>query len=803
MAVEADRVVVELVAQTQGFDAQIKQSGRNFTSTMGEVEKASKGVEAAAGDVYTAHNKMGIATNNARIAQMELQHVVRGSVDQFAAGASASTIFAQHIASVAEAASFMGGSLGAVGEILSGPWGIAITAGVAILATFIARHHDASDSVEGLVEKLKKHHEQALLNADANEIWQHSIDGVIESEKSLADQLEKGLIVQSVAQRQALANAQTLVALRGIQAANAEDKFGAGDDRAIKAQQAFHEAVRILQADLLKFGEQEGAALTDMNDRATQWADKQTVIVRSLQTMHPELTQQGAAINAAFGEMKKAVDDAAKGGVPFDAVTSQVDLLNQKLEESPSFIKEYIASLRQMAAQLEHTVETAKNAPKAITDFEKTVIGAEGTGPNRMGSSAAGIGQFMPSTWLGYFNRLFPQFADMTDASKLDQRNNPSTAKAVIEAAAQDYAEALKRAGLTITETSLYAMHLLGSRDALKLLNAPGGQQTSAFLSPKVLSGNPFLQGTASDALSRIGQRIGDSSGSVSSAAIEMAQQQLTLEQRLSEQTAKDLATEAEVTVAKGHQVSLVDQLIAGHMTLAELIDQKIEPGMAAWNIQVKQIIDSMAEAERFGSQLVDDVLDPNNWQSWGDAGKRILHEILQEMLLLGAANPLKNLLFGQHNPTLGSIFGQLFGGGGGGFNSAGLVSGNNSALSALAGSMPSIGTAVLPHFAGGGLIGGNGGTDQNLLSINGQPRAMVGANETLAVIPSNAVAAAPGGGGSPGIVRVLIEASPYFDGRVMQVSGPVIAQASMAAAQGGASIGRRNLSREAQHRLE
>jgi hypothetical protein len=44
---------------------------------------------------------------------------------------------------------------------------------------------------------------------------------------------------------------------------------------------------------------------------------------------------------------------------------------------------------------------------------------------------------------------------------------------------------------------------------------------------------------------------------------------------------------------------------------------------------------------------------------------------------------------------------------------------------------------ASMPHLAGGGLIGGFGGIDNNVLSINGQPRAMVSANEKLAIIPN------------------------------------------------------------------
>jgi hypothetical protein len=78
----------------------------------------------------------------------------------------------------------------------------------------------------------------------------------------------------------------------------------------------------------------------------------------------------------------------------------------------------------------------------------------------------------------------------------------------------------------------------------------------------------------------------------------------------------------------------------------------------------------------------------------------------------------------------------------------------------------------------------------------------MVDDSETLAVMPNNGRAASAFGGSG---VRVVIgvQANDFFDAKVMSITGPAIAQSSMAAANGGAIISRRNLSRESQHRLE
>jgi hypothetical protein len=77
----------------------------------------------------------------------------------------------------------------------------------------------------------------------------------------------------------------------------------------------------------------------------------------------------------------------------------------------------------------------------------------------------------------------------------------------------------------------------------------------------------------------------------------------------------------------------------------------------------------------------------------------------------------------------------------GGGVGSAFSGSGSDAAVGS--GIYGNIGSLGLPGMASGGsfLIGGAGGTDSNVLSINGQPRALVSAGETVAVLPSS-----PGG---------------------------------------------------------
>lgn len=68
---------------------------------------------------------------------------------------------------------------------------------------------------------------------------------------------------------------------------------------------------------------------------------------------------------------------------------------------------------------------------------------------------------------------------------------------------------------------------------------------------------------------------------------------------------------------------------------------------------------------DRIGDMLAAGKTD---WSSYRDAGKAAINDIIGEMVRLAAINPLKNALFGQNNPTLGSggVLGAMFGGGDG-----------------------------------------------------------------------------------------------------------------------------------------
>jgi hypothetical protein len=161
---------------------------------------------------------------------------------------------------------------------------------------------------------------------------------------------------------------------------------------------------------------------------------------------------------------------------------SEVEHLVDQLTHGVVASDKFTASVLRIADALKEAAKAAKVDP--IEQFKKAVFGAEGTGPNQMGSSAAGFGQFMPGTWLSYFNRLFPDKADLSEAAKLAYRNVRDVATAVIDKATDDYVAVIKRAGKDLTAANLYAVHLLGAGGASRLFAAAPGTPMSESLRP-------------------------------------------------------------------------------------------------------------------------------------------------------------------------------------------------------------------------------------------------------------------------------------------------------------------------------
>ncbi|MBV9528323.1 hypothetical protein [Sphingomonas sp.] len=574
MAVEADKVVTELVAQTDKFNADIKVAANTYQASMGQMENAAGGAEKATG-------KLSLAANNNRVAMLELQHVVRGSTDQFAAGAPLTQIFAQHVASVGEAAALAGGSMGKFGAFLAGPWGLAATAAVGIITTLIAKYHAESDSVEDLIGKLREHFEKTQNSEEADRQWAQTIDGLIEkqeklnevlakrvgpsaqgqsfididtTEKSLKkfqEDLDKITKVQLPQANKALATAKALPTLGGDPQENAAlaiarnnaiseaqgkiDQLNRRVDQLNKQIAAAQQAVTNGQLALANSAADASAdATAAIESQKTALLDLLNAAVQA-KKINVDVAQQA---RTAIDQYAEALSKAATAGVTFDAnrFDQQVASMANKLAKGKGDVDAFTKALDAQTRALERDTKAAQDRKKVdpVSQFKRDVIGAEGTGANAAGSSAYGLGQFMPGTWLSYFKRTYPsQASGMNNPDILALRDKPRVASAIIDAATDDYIKVLKAAGQSITEANLYTVHVLGEPAAKKFFAASDSASARSVVGSNVASvnGNIFT-GTVAQAKAELAKRIEDSSPAISQGAAELAQlQQQEVEQ--------------------------------------------------------------------------------------------------------------------------------------------------------------------------------------------------------------------------------------------------------------------------------
>jgi hypothetical protein len=453
--------------------------------------------------------------------------------------------------------------LGGVLETVSGV-GVALL--VASLVEMALKAGSANSELDEMIAKLKEHARQTGLSEQADRIWADTLGGLIDRQKALNDALSKRLTTQAAVDLSDLAAAEKdrgklegevtkqNERIRNLQkqldqakaapvvGITREDRFASSTGKAFNISEAqsqldkaksdlatLNTALQNAEGRVAKsqviIGQAQGAALADLSASAKRFADLER---DSLATTFQALklgTPDVAKASAAFDTLVAAMDDAAGAGVHFEDVKVKaadfaLNLLHDKIK-----VSDYAKAVRDLAAALKEQAEAAKNAAKQhptdpVKAFKDSVIGAEGTGPNRMGSSAAGYGQFMPGTFETYFKRLYPdQAAGLSNTQIDDLRNKRTIAEAVISAATNDYVKVLKAAGQQITEAGLYTVHLLGEPAARKFFAAAPQASTRSVLGNQVVNQNPFLGGTVEQARVAIAKRIGDSNSAISAGA--------------------------------------------------------------------------------------------------------------------------------------------------------------------------------------------------------------------------------------------------------------------------------------------
>jgi uncharacterized protein YjiS (DUF1127 family) len=136
----------------------------------------------------------------------------------------------------------------------------------------------------------------------------------------------------------------------------------------------------------------------------------------------------------------------------------------------------------------------------------------------------------------------------------------------------------------------------------------------------------------------------------------ELAAAELDLVGQSADQRALILSHLQREQAAKAEGLGLSQEELAALLAQGDAVD--------LLNLKIRIANDNFEEFRSTGERIVDDVLNPQTFKSWGDAGRAVINDLIAEFVKLALANPLKNLLFGENLPTgsgIGGFLGKLF----------------------------------------------------------------------------------------------------------------------------------------------
>lgn len=211
MAANADSVVYEIeaklnTASARAAEAQMDQSADRIVGSASKAERAlqrmfdpagyrqarlAEALKKTGADVDRAFDKPFLnATTRTR--QLGVQIGQMGS--SISSGGSIMQAVGQQASDFAYVLGGTQGAAGRVASFFSGPWGAALLAAGLVVANLISRHKEEGESLDDLVEKLRKHAVQSRQNDTANEAFARTTEGVadaIRKNKEALDGLDK------------------------------------------------------------------------------------------------------------------------------------------------------------------------------------------------------------------------------------------------------------------------------------------------------------------------------------------------------------------------------------------------------------------------------------------------------------------------------------------------------------------------------------------------------------------------------------------------------------------------------------
>lgn len=329
---DAERVVVELLAKVDGFDGKVKQSAAAFGGAMKTVESSADRAERG-----VARSAAGMQRSLARTQQASrnLGFQISDIGTQIASGTSPFLILAQQGPQVANALEGASGAAGRFAGFLSGPWGAALLAGTSLLGIMIGKYLETGDSIDDLVEKLRKEADEQRRSDAAHAAFNRTLEGQIALQKQLTEELDK----QTKSQRQLNAEKVQEVILN---AGNLRGKIPGAEDALATARQQ-----QRIASDLLR------------NPPAGTSPEAMLAIVQTAKDADAAVRAAQGRLDAARASYAAALRNIREAQLPQlqDEVTNSLDGTAKRV----TFLKDRLDQLN----------ESYKNGTVAAADYRR------------------------------------------------------------------------------------------------------------------------------------------------------------------------------------------------------------------------------------------------------------------------------------------------------------------------------------------------------------------------------------------------------------------------------------------------
>lgn len=635
-------------------------------------------------------------------------------------------VAALRAARAAAAVSSLGAAAGPIGAALG------LAAGAALY--FATSSDKAADSTETAAEKADRYAE-ALKRVDEAA---KGAGGAVKQASQDFDKIETARLEKRLSGDQAEYQKQAddiAAAVDKVLASLKEVEGEFGNDAGYKAEVAALQSVRgnldgtvegtqKAIAALVEFGKQD-PAIQKIVDQFDLLKRKIVGVAAAVKDSKQSIGSMQSALSSQDGDKAGYVawandrdkTNTALGKRLTDAQRTELQVQIDK--RTQDILKEFGDKITAAAARIQATNEimaerATSSRESAIKGFSDRVISSESggnanaTNPN---SSAAGLGQFITSTWLKLFKENFPDRAkSMSDSAILALRSDSETSRVLIEAYARGNADILQKAGVSVDEAALQLAHFLGPQGAISVLTAKSGTLASSVLSPAAVKANPTIldHGATVDDVIAYGQkragmstagtqRLDDRADFDKSLASEKKYlQQMQEESALRAslvggindhgralstlQKAQELLNAAqEHGIAAGKELSSAQQLLHGDLSMLSPAAREQAEAMRALAMQYGQVDASAAQAAESQQKLSREVSD---WRDFSkDATKGFIDDLragksagealsgVLDKLISKLEDMALDSIFGtgKSGGLLGSLFGGLFGGGGGG----------------------------------------------------------------------------------------------------------------------------------------